>query len=224
MKFFNIGLIFLLFSTLATYYYLDDIILIIQNIFDKIILIKINNYIIFILSLIVINFVLFLTPIPTFLLIVFNGFVLNSLGFFLSFLTIILCSTIIFNTVKKNNFILEFKYFKNIKEKINKNKNNDINFFIVASSRYVLPYFIHNIFFGAILKNYKIFLFAIFFAEIPIIFILNKVGTQLNNLKEFSQLNLVNILKFENLIILMLIFLFLFITNRASKYIKNKIK
>lgn len=224
MKFFNIGLIFLLFSTLAIYYYLDDIIFIIQNIFDKIILIKINNYIIFILSLIIINFVLFLTPIPTFLLIVFNGYVLNSLGFFLSFLTIILCSMIIFNTVKKNNFIFEFKYFKNIKEKINKNKNNDINFFIVASSRYVLPYFIHNIFFGAILKNYKIFLFAIFLAEIPTIFILNKVGIQLNNLKELSQLNLVNILKFENFIILMLIFLFLFISNRASKYIKNKIK
>ena len=225
MNYFKIGIILILILILIILFYtnLNIIILLVEQIFNKITEIKKENYIIFIFTLFLINFIYFLTPIPTFFLIIFNGYVLGLYGFLLSFLTIVLCSILLFSLIKNNKYILSFNYLKNLKKKINKNKNNDLNFFIIASSRYVLPYFLHNIFFGAILKNTKIFLYAIFLAEIPIILILNNVGAQLSNVKEIGEINVNNILKSKNLITFVSIFLLLFISHRASKYIKNKI-
>ena len=112
------------------------------------------------------------------------------------------------------------KYFS----RANDNKNNDLNFFVIASSRYILPYFVHNIFFGSILKKTKIFFLAVLISEIPIIYILNKFGSHFRDLNDLANLNLSNVLKIEYLITFILFFLLLLIINRASKYLNNKIK
>ena len=135
-----------------------------------------------------------------------------------------MCSLILFKSIKRFKFILNNNFFLKILEKINNNKNNDVNFFVIASSRYVLPYFVHNIFFGSILKNIKIFFIAILIGEIPIIFILNQFGSQLRDLSDLASINLSDVLKIEYLLTFICFFLFLTIINRSAKYIKKKLK
>ena len=102
MNYFKIGIILILILILIILFYtnLNIIILLVEQIFNKITEIKKENYIIFIFTLFLINFIYFLTPIPTFFLIIFNGYVLGLYGFLLSFLTIVLCSILLFSLIK----------------------------------------------------------------------------------------------------------------------------
>jgi len=209
---------------LIVFFNKDLILIFVKDLFDKILLFQESNFTIFLFSLLIINFIYFLSPIPTFPIIIFNGFVLNNLGFFFSYIIIITCSVILFKLVNKIGFILNTRYFIGLMKKINDNKNNDLNFFVIASSRYILPYFVHNIFFGSILKKTKFFFLAVLISEIPIIYILNKFGSHFRDLNDLANLNLSNILKIEYLITFISFFLLLLIINRASKYLNNKIK
>jgi uncharacterized membrane protein YdjX (TVP38/TMEM64 family) len=204
--------------------YKDFVLFSITNLFERILYFEKNNFTLFISSLIIINLVYFLSPIPTFPIIIFNGFVLNNLGFFLSYIVIIICSLILFKLANKIGFIFKIKYFLPLLKKINDNKNRDLNLFVMTSSRYVLPYFIHNIFFGSVLKKIKTFTLAILISEIPIIYILNKFGSHLRDLNDLNSVNASSILKAEYLITFILLFLLLLIINRASKYISKNIK
>jgi len=204
--------------------YKDFLLFSITSLFEKILYFEKNNFTLFVSSLIIINLVYFLSPIPTFPIIIFNGFVLNNLGFFLSYIVIITCSLILFKLANKIGFIFKMKYFLPLLKKINDNKNRDLNLFVMTSSRYVLPYFIHNVFFGSVLKKIKTFTLAILISEIPIIYILNKFGSHLRDLNDLNSINVSSILKAEYLITFILLFLLLLIINRASKYISKNIK
>jgi hypothetical protein len=204
--------------------YNDQILIFGKEIFNRLLIYQEQNFTIFLFLLLIVNFIYFLSPIPTFPIIIFNGFILKNMGFILSYIIIIVCSLILFKSIKRFKFILNNNFFLKILEKINNNKNNDVNFFVIASSRYVLPYFVHNIFFGSILKNIKIFFIAILIGEIPIIFILNQFGSQLRDLSDLTSINLSDILKIEYLLTLICFFLFLTIINRSTKYIKKKLK
>ncbi len=214
-----ITIIFIIF---IFFYFKDYIIEISQIVFDRLIFFESNYYLIFLIFLLATNIVNFLTPIPTFPIIIFNGFMLKDLGFFLTYLIIILCSLTLFKSVKIFKFFLDTKFYLKTISIINNNKNNDFNFFLISVSRYVLPYFIHNIFFGSILRKSKIFLISIIITEIPIVFILNKFGKDLRSLNELNTIDINTILKVEYLISLILFFLLLLIVNRATNYIKNK--
>ena len=161
----------------------DTLSLFLINILEYIIMIKKNNMGVFLFFLFLINFVIFLTPIPTTPLIIFNGYILGNYGFILSYLIILVCSILLFKLVRYLKFIFSFRFLSRINKKINKNKNNDLNFLIISSSRYVFPYFIHNIFFGSILKKTNIFFYSILVAEIPIVFFFNQLGKQLNEIE-----------------------------------------
>lgn len=224
MKFINIKLFALLVVIGIIYFNIDELTILIQNILVELTYVKEKNFTNFFLLLIIINFIFFLTPVPTFFLIIFNGFALGTFGFFFSYLLIIICSIILFNFSKKNSYILNLKSFKKLKKKINKNKNIDINFFIIASSRYVLPYFIHNIFFGSIIKNLNIFLYSIAVAEIPVIFVFNKIGVLITSIGSLNELNSKEIINIELIISMIVIFFILLIFYRASNYLKRKLK
>ena len=196
----------------------------IDKILEKILIFKKDSYLIFIFILFFSNFLIFLTPIPTTPFIIFNGFVLGEIGFFFSYSIIIICSIILFKFIKKFKFLLSLSLFKNLEKKAKNNKNVDLNFMIIGSSRYVLPYFVHNLFFGLILKKINIFFLAILLFEIPIIFILNKFGRQIKNLDDISNINLNSILSFDYLITFILLFFLLILFKRASIFIKQKLK
>lgn len=220
LKYIFVFIIFFIFVII----YNDQILIFGKEIFNKLIIYQEQNLIFFLFLLLIVNFIYFLSPIPTFPIIIFNGFILKNMGFILSYIIIIVCSLILFKSIKRFKFILNNNFFFKILEKINNNKNNDFNFFVIASSRYVLPYFVHNIFFGSILKNIKIFFIAILIGEIPIILILNQFGSQLRDLSELTSTNLSDILKIEYLLTFICFFLFLIIINRAANYIKKKLK
>ena len=126
--------------------YNDQILIFGKEIFNRLLIYQEQNFTIFLFLLLIVNFIYFLSPIPTFPIIIFNGFILKNMGFILSYIIIIVCSLILFKSIKRFKFILNNNFFLKILEKINNNKNNDVNFFVIASSRYVLPYFVHNIF------------------------------------------------------------------------------
>ena len=111
-----------------------------------------------------------------------------------------------------------------MQKKVENNKNVDLNFMIIGSSRYVLPYFVHNLFFGLILKKINTFFFAIILFEIPIIFILNKLGAHIKDLDDISDINLNSILSFDYLMSFILFFFLLTLFRRASIFIKAKLK
>ncbi len=143
----------LIFIIILVFIFKDTILDYLRIIFEKLIYYEKNYFYFFLICLLLINLINFLTPIPTFPIIIFNGFVLKDYGFFLSYILIILCSFILFNSVKKLYFFLNTKFYLSTVSIINNYKNNDFNFFLLSISRYVLPYFIHNVFFGSILKK-----------------------------------------------------------------------
>jgi uncharacterized membrane protein YdjX (TVP38/TMEM64 family) len=192
------------------------------NIFEKINDLKQHNFFKFFLILFLINLIIFLTPIPTTPFIIFNGYILGNYGFILSYLTVVLCSIILFKFIKNLKFIFSIKFINKITEKIHKNKNNDLNFFIIAASRYIFPYFFHNIFFGSILKKINIFIYAILVAEIPIVFLLNQAGKQINEISDIGTIE--SILTFEYLILFISFVFVVFIVRKSEKFVKkNKI-
>jgi uncharacterized membrane protein YdjX (TVP38/TMEM64 family) len=220
---------FFLYIILSFFIFLIIIILLHHNnffskiyIFEKIHNIKQNNFLKFLILLILINLIIFLTPIPTTPFIVFNGYILGNYGFILSYLTIILCSIILFKFMKNLTFIFSIKFINKITEKIYKNKNKDLNFLIIVASRYVFPYFFHNIFFGSILKKLKIFIYAISIAEIPIVFLLNQAGRQINQISEINTIE--SILTIKNFILFISFVFVVFIFRKSSKFIQKNIK
>ena len=192
------------------------------NIFEKINDIKQNSFLKFLIFLIIINLIIFLTPIPTTPFIIFNGYMLGNYGFILSYLTVILCSIILFKFMKNLKFIFSIKFMNKITEKIYKNKNNDLNFLIITASRYVFPYFFHNIFFGSILKKANIFVYAILIAEIPIVFLLNQTGKQINEISDIGTVE--SILTIEHFMLFISFVFVVIIFRKSSKFIKKNIR
>lgn len=196
-----------------------------DELLKKIIHIKDKNYTLFIVIICFLNFFYFLTPIPTLPLLVLNGFLIQNYGFFLSYFMILICSSIIFSKSKIFiGFLQKFNFYKTLSSKINNNKNNDFNFYIVASSRFLLPYFFHNVFFGSILKNRNVFILSIVLAEIPIVFIINKFGKYLRDFSDLNSYNFNDILNINFILFFLVFFLLVFIISRFSKYVKSKIK
>ena len=94
---------------------------------------------------------------------------------------------------------------------------------MIASSRYILPYFFHNIFFGSIIKSFNLFLYAVILSELPIIYVLNKIGKHIEDYKSFENFEFTDIFDFEYLFSLIIVFFLVFIIIKSSKYLKNKI-
>ena len=208
---------------LAIYHY-EIIQIFLFNILNYLMEIHYQNFLLFIILLFICNFILFLTPIPTFPIIIFNGFLLKDLGFLFTYFIVILCSMILFNCSRYIKIFQKIKYFKKLIIKINDNVNADLNFFVIASSRYVLPYFVHNVFFGSILKNAKTFLIAIIISEIPVIFALNKFGKYINDFNNIKNFTIENVLKTEYILFFALFLCIFVVINRFSLYLKSKIK
>lgn len=156
----------------------------IEKIFIEIFSHKDKNFFNFIVIIFLLNFIYFLSPLPVFPIILFNGFVFGNFGFIFSMFFIGLGSILIFifcqNIVKKN--ISSLKIVKYISSKIEKYKFiKKTNNYIIFFSRFFIPYFLHNVIFSFYKVNLKRFIPIILVAEIPITLATNKIGNSLNN-------------------------------------------
>ena len=159
-----------------------------------------------------------LLPLPVTLIILLNGYLFKDVGFYISISTILLASTILFflsRSIEKF-FNLDIKGFfskKNIDiEKLTSNS------FSVLISRWIVPFFFHNIYYGLTSVNFRKFVTIIFLAEIPMTYALNSIGKSLKNFTLEANYSIFDLFTDKNFYIpfIVIIFIFFFI-----KYIRK---
>ena len=183
-KFLLIFLVSLVSFSFIFIIYYSTIIDLIKNVFLLLLSQQFENRINFAFFLILLNFVYFLTPLPVTPLILFNGFIIGLSGFFFSIFFISLGTVLIFIFtkffLKKNLSKLPFsKYLKSYVNKYDfiKKPSN----FSIFLSRFIVPYFFHNVLFGFYdLKLIRFYLIALA-ANIPATFALNSIGMSLTS-------------------------------------------
>ena len=162
--------------------------------------------------------VYFLFPLPVTLIILLNGYLFKGVGFYISISTILLASTILFFSSRsiEKFFNLDIKGFfskKNIDiEKLTSNS------FSVLISRWIVPFFFHNIYYGLTSVNFRKFFTFIFLAEIPMTYALNSIGKSLKNFTLEANYSIFDLFTDKNFYIpfIVIIFIFFFI-----KYIRK---
>jgi len=211
---------FLLILFLALlFFYIENIKIFIFDVFINLQILKEKNFLYFLSLLFLFNFFNMLTPIPTTPVIIFNGFVLGSLGFVLSICTTIICSSILF-TVSKKNYPLFFPKIINkyIKKLLLFKKSLSI-FLLIFITRYIIPYFFHNLLFGLFYKKLKIFILLSTLAEIPIIYALNNFGKHLNFFTQSYDLSrLLNVDLLLSIVLFLFIAIFFSLLNKKFKF------
>ena len=198
-------MIFLLIS-IFLFIYKDQIVNLLLNLNLK------SDYFITIYFIVV--FFYFLSPLPITLILLLNGFFFKEYGFFISMIQIVLGSIIIKNLSKKLNSILQINlHLKRID--IQKLSNNDYSIFL---SRFIVPYFIHNIYYGLTKIDLRRFVFIIFIAEIPMTYAFNQIGKSFYEISANFSISLYSLFKDINFYIPFLIIFALFIiTNYLYK-------
>ena len=164
--------------------------------------------------------VYFLTPLPVTPVILLNGFLLKNNGFYLSYFLIFISSTILFLfsrlIIKKFNFQkktqLLIRNFKLIKY----SKNN----YFIFLSRYIIPYFFHNIFYGLIKIKYVKFIIIVLLAEIPLTFAINSIGISLKTYSQHQAITIYSLIMDKNFYIPVIIISIIFF---IGKIIKKKL-
>ena len=198
----------------------------IEGLFSQILSFQELNHLKFILILSLFNFIYFLTPLPTTFIVIFNGFIFGTNGFIYSIFFTLFGSFLIFEFAKNlsKKKIFNQKFFKFYKKKIQtikfiKTPNNGIIFL----SRYIIPYFVHNIMFGFLETKLRRFMLIILLAEIPLILSFNNIGKSLNNfvlLKDYKISDL--FLDYEFLLSFLFVFSIILIASSVEKRIIKK--
>ena len=164
----------------------------------------------------VLAFMYFLTPLPTTIIVILTGFFFKFIGFFVSMIFLLIGSALLFVFAKniKKTFNINLNQF--FKKKINLKKITNNNYSILIS-RYILPYFVHNIFFG--LENVKLnrFLIIIMFAEIPMVYALNTLGMSLNKLGKSMNISILDLMSDANFYVPFIIMIIIFIVINLLK-------
>ena len=160
----------------------------------------------------------FLTPFPTTIIILLNGYIFKEYGFIISYIIIMISSAILFYfSTKIDEFLIFKKILKYIKNKTKIYNYSNKNYSILLT-RFVIPFFFHNISYGLIKVKFTKFILIISLAEIPITFALNSIGSSLKNFSKAPNLSLQSLITDTNFYLpfLIVVVLFLFI-NKINK-------
>tara|TARA_B100000161_G_scaffold256755_1_gene220105 strand:- start:43 stop:699 length:657 start_codon:yes stop_codon:yes gene_type:complete len=165
--------------------------------------------------------VYFLTPLPITPIILLNGFLLKNNGFYLSYLLIFISSSALFVFSKLINEKFNFqKKIQLLSSNFKLIKYSKSNFFIFLS-RYLIPYFFHNIFYGLINIKYTKFILIVLIAEIPLTFAINSVGISLKTYSQDQTITIYSLIMDKNFYIPIIIISVIFF---IGKIIKKKLK
>ena len=164
--------------------------------------------------------VYFLTPLPVTPVILLNGFLLKNNGFYLSYFLIFISSTILFLfsrlIIKKFNFQKKTQLLIRNFRLIKYSKNN----YFIFLSRYIIPYFFHNIFYGLIKIKYAKFIIIVLIAEIPLTFAINSIGISLKTYSQHQAITIYSLIMDRNFYIPVIIISIIFF---IGKIIKKKL-
>ena len=151
-----------------------------QTILDILISIDVTKFNFLIVYLLICS-IYFLFPLPVFFIILLNGYLFQNIGFYISYCLIILSSTILFFFSQSivNLFKIDIKS-SFLKKAIDIEKLTS-NSFSILITRYIIPFFFHNVYYGLILTRFKKFFIIILLAEIPMTYAINTIGKSLKN-------------------------------------------
>ena len=207
----------LIFVTLASFILLFTFLINYQKIIYFLTFINVLNPINFLIYIFII-LMFFLTPFPTTIIILLNGFIFKEYGFIISYIIIIISSTILFYFSTKIDEFLIFKkilrYIKN-KTKIYSYTKKNYSIFL---TRFIIPFFFHNISYGLIKVKFTKFILIIALAEIPMTFALNSIGSSIKDFSNESNLSIKSLVTDINFYLpfFVVIVLFFFI-NKINK-------
>lgn len=202
-------LFFIVLSILGIFFY--------KNILNFLISMDVTKFSVFTIY-IIICLIYFIFPFPVTLVILLNGYLFKEIGFYISLCLIVLSSTIIFFSSKfiETFFKINIKSFllkKNIKiEKLTSNS------FSILISRYIIPFFFHNLYYGLMKIDFKRFLIIIFLAEIPITYAINILGKSLKNFTTELNFSIYDLFIDKNFYVPFFIIIFIFF---FMKYIRK---
>tara|TARA_B100000963_G_scaffold334426_1_gene327639 strand:- start:7106 stop:7741 length:636 start_codon:yes stop_codon:yes gene_type:complete len=165
---------------------------------------------------IILSSIYFLSPLPVTVIILLNGFFFREYGFLISIVQISLGS--IFLKQLSNQINKFLKIDLNYK-KVNLNRLL-INNYSIFFSRMIVPYFLHNIYYGLTKVQLSKFIIIIFLAEIPMTYALSQIGKSLSEITSDFSVSLYTLLTDINFYIPFLIIFVLFITTNYLN--KNK--
>ena len=172
------------------------------------------------LFFIFVSFLYFLTPLPVTLIIIANGYFFQNLGFVISIFQVVLCSILIFSIAKKIDKYFDFTKYKNkILKKININKFSESNYSIILS-RYIFPYFFHNIYYGMLNIKLKKFFLLVILSEIPMLYALNSIGKSMINFDFSISISIFTLFLDKNFYIPFLIIFVIFVVTSYLYKIK----
>ena len=214
MKNFIICILFFISITLVFLYVLNYNYFISVLIQDQ----SINKY--YSLFFIFVSFLYFLTPLPVTIIILANGYFFQNLGFIISVFQVLLCSILIFSIAKKIDRYFDFtKYRNKIFQKINVNKFSQSNYSIILS-RYIFPYFFHNIYYGMLNIKLKKFFLLVILSEIPMLYALNSIGKSMINFDFNMSISIFTIFLDKNFYIPFIIIFVIFVVTSYLYKIK----
>ena len=211
--------ILLIFLTLASFILLFAFLANYQKIIYFLTYINILNPVNFLIY-IFITLMFFLTPFPTTIIILLNGFIFKEYGFIISYIIIMTSSAILFYFSSKIDEFYIFKkilkYFKDKTKVYSYTKKN----YAIFLSRFLMPFFFHNISYGLIKVKFIKFILIIALAEIPVTFALNSIGSSLKDFSKGTNISFQSLVTDINFYVpfLIVIVLFFFI----NKFKKNR--
>ena len=211
--------ILLIFLTLASFILLFAFLANYQKIIYFLTYINILNLVNFLIY-IFITLMFFLTPFPTTIIILLNGFIFKEYGFIISYIIIMTSSAILFYFSSKiDEFYIFKKILKNLKDKTKVYSYTKKNYSIFLS-RFLIPFFFHNISYGLIKVKFIKFILIIALAEIPVTFALNSIGSSLKDFSKGTNISFQSLVTDINFYVpfLIVIVLFFFI----NKFKKNR--
>ena len=174
----------------------------------------------FFIIYIIISIIYFLSPLPVTIVILLNGYLFQDIGLYISLALLVLGSSLLclFSNKIQSNFNFNFsKIFG--KKKINLKKISENNYSIFFS-RYIIPYFFHNIYYGLIKTNIVKFVIIIFLAEIPMTYALNLLGSSLKNFQLNYSLSNYSIFDDTNFYVSFIVIFVIFVL--SNFFLKNK--
>ena len=202
-------LFFILLSILGIFFY--------KNILNFLISLDVTKFS-FLSIYITICLIYFIFPFPVTLVILLNGYLFKDIGFYISFSLILLSSTIIFFSSKfiETFFKINIKYFL-LEKNINIEKLTS-NSFSILISRYIIPFFFHNLYYGLMKIDFKRFLIIIFLAEIPLTYAINTIGKSFKNFSTEVNFSIYDLFIDKNFYVPFFIIIFIFF---LMKYIRK---
>ena len=167
---------------------------------------------------ILISTLYFLSPLPVTIIILLNGFFFKENGFYISMFQILFGSILLNLFSKKIKRLFNFNLSKKINSKISNLRQMSENNYSIFLTRYFLPYFVHNIYYGLTKVKLVKFTIIIIISEIPLTYAFNSIGSSLNKISSDYSVSVYTLFTDINFYIpFLLIFMVFIITNYLNK-------